>query len=567
MAEELKSAARRVSPIWWVLAAWILLNLLQSAFTELFHDEAYYWVWSRGLNWGYYDHPPMIALLIRIGTLFSRQEIGVRLLTPFLSAGTLLLIWKTLDHKNIALFFVLVFSMALVHVGGFLTAPDIPLIFFTALFFYLYKRFLAKENLLFAILLGLCAAAMLYSKYHGAMILFFVLLSNLKLLRKPLFWLIPAVALLVLAPHLDFAIGQKFETLRFHLWERSKGPWSAEWTFSFLAGQLAATGPFAGLLLFPAAFKRRAEGDHFVRSLQFSLYGILGFLILLSFITRAESNWAASAYVPLIILGYEGLRQSVSLQKWLWRLAIPAFLIFLLLRVYLVWDFLPELRQVRKEIHGWPEWAQQVRDLADGRPVVFTNSYQLPSKYMFYAKGETATTLNNFHYRRNQYDLLPIEEQIQGKSVLLMPKYHLPGLDTLFTAKGDRYYYTFLDNFRSYNKVPLRILEDKLIFPPDTETEITIRLENPYPHPLRFDENPDMPVRFLVSQFRAGKIISSQWIEPPLPGIGFEGQLDRKIRFRTASEAGSYQLIVSLGNGWLPSGRNGHFRKMVLKSR
>jgi len=31
-------------------------------------DEPYYWLWSHGLAWGYFDHPPMIAYFIRLGT-------------------------------------------------------------------------------------------------------------------------------------------------------------------------------------------------------------------------------------------------------------------------------------------------------------------------------------------------------------------------------------------------------------------------------------------------------------------------------------------------------------------
>jgi hypothetical protein len=33
-----------------------------------YHDEIYYWLWSRHLAAGYYDHPPAIAFVIRAGT-------------------------------------------------------------------------------------------------------------------------------------------------------------------------------------------------------------------------------------------------------------------------------------------------------------------------------------------------------------------------------------------------------------------------------------------------------------------------------------------------------------------
>ena len=40
-----------------------------AALLPLSADEAYYWLWSKHLAAGYFDHPPAIALLIRAGTM------------------------------------------------------------------------------------------------------------------------------------------------------------------------------------------------------------------------------------------------------------------------------------------------------------------------------------------------------------------------------------------------------------------------------------------------------------------------------------------------------------------
>ncbi len=52
---------------------------MQSGLTELQDDEAYYWVYSHFLDWGYFDHPPMTALLIKMGYAIFHNELGVRL--------------------------------------------------------------------------------------------------------------------------------------------------------------------------------------------------------------------------------------------------------------------------------------------------------------------------------------------------------------------------------------------------------------------------------------------------------------------------------------------------------
>jgi len=53
-----------------IVAAW-LVRLAFAARLPLFPDETYYWDWSRRLQGGYFDHPPMIALLIRAGTALA----------------------------------------------------------------------------------------------------------------------------------------------------------------------------------------------------------------------------------------------------------------------------------------------------------------------------------------------------------------------------------------------------------------------------------------------------------------------------------------------------------------
>jgi 4-amino-4-deoxy-L-arabinose transferase-like glycosyltransferase len=48
-------------------------------------DEAYYWLWSLNLAWGYFDQPPVIAWIIRAASVVSQSEWALR--TPMLLAG------------------------------------------------------------------------------------------------------------------------------------------------------------------------------------------------------------------------------------------------------------------------------------------------------------------------------------------------------------------------------------------------------------------------------------------------------------------------------------------------
>ena len=74
-----------------LIAVLILLRAVMAAWLPLSADEAYYWLWSRHLAAGYYDHPPAIAFLIRLGTLLfgdtriRRARSAASILSPLAS--------------------------------------------------------------------------------------------------------------------------------------------------------------------------------------------------------------------------------------------------------------------------------------------------------------------------------------------------------------------------------------------------------------------------------------------------------------------------------------------------
>src|ERR1017187_3877065 len=68
------------------ISALVALRLVAAAWTPLTFDEAYYWMWSKHLAGGYYDHPPGVAVVIRLGTMMAGDtELGVRLVSILLA--------------------------------------------------------------------------------------------------------------------------------------------------------------------------------------------------------------------------------------------------------------------------------------------------------------------------------------------------------------------------------------------------------------------------------------------------------------------------------------------------
>ncbi|MBC7904704.1 MAG: glycosyltransferase family 39 protein, partial [Gemmatimonadaceae bacterium] len=249
---------------------WLVINLMQASATELFDDEAYYWLYSKFLDWGYYDHPPMIALVIKAGYGLFQNEFGLRLIIAVMSTATLAIIYRLLPSKNDGLFFAIACSMGLLQLGGIIAVPDIPLGFFVALFFLWYKRFIRKSSLVNGLLLGLAMALMLYSKYHGVLIIFFTFASNLSLVKKPGAWLAAIFGALLFAPHLLWQYAHDWPSIHFHLFERNASEYSFSFTIEYLIGQILLAGPLMGWLLLWKSFFYKS-GDLFERALKFCL--------------------------------------------------------------------------------------------------------------------------------------------------------------------------------------------------------------------------------------------------------------------------------------------------------
>src|SRR4030095_1469125 len=148
------------------LIFWGLLNIIQGSFTELTSDEGYYWFYSTSPEWGYYDHPPLLAWIIRIGYKLFQNELGVRLFNILLNTAAVFLLLKLLSAylKDITVVYLIILSLPVLNYLSFIVFPDGPLLFFSILFLLCYKRLLEKNDFWSAIFLGLSLAGMLYSK-------------------------------------------------------------------------------------------------------------------------------------------------------------------------------------------------------------------------------------------------------------------------------------------------------------------------------------------------------------------------------------------------------------------
>jgi len=469
------------------LSIFLLLNLVQSYFTELIFDEAYYWYYSQNMAWGYFDHPPMVALLIKISSLFFNGELGVRFMSCLLSAANLIVLWLLIDNPKkqeyITHFFVLVYSMTLLNAYGFFTLPDTPLLFFTSCFLLVYKKFIVKPSLGLSIALGIVMACLMYSKYHAVLVIVFVLLSNLSLLRNKYAWCAVIVALLCYTPHFYWLYDNNFVSIKYHLYERPNGAYSFEkYTLGYFVNLISIFGltfPF----IYHALIKTKAS-TLFNRALLFLTYGVLIFFFISSFNRRVQTQWIIIICIPLVILVFNYMLNNKNSMRWIYRLGLANVGIILYLRMGLVHQ--PLLFNMFYETHGNKVWVKKVMDEIGKMPVVFENSYRNAPMYAFYSGGSTTFSLNNVQYRKNQYSIEDTEELVRSKEVLYVSRFIKDGTFHYTKTDGGLYQAKHIKDFNSYRKLECIVdVPDGFV---SKKQEISIKVYNPYDFSIKLNK-------------------------------------------------------------------------------
>jgi 4-amino-4-deoxy-L-arabinose transferase-like glycosyltransferase len=455
--------------------AWLIINIIQAATTELFDDEAYYWIYSQYPAWGYFDHPPMIAWLIKAGYSIFPNELGVRLLIVLLNTGTIFLALKLTERKNDLLFYAIAASVAVAQIGGVIAVPDIPLLFFVSLFFWLYKRFLSVPSLANTVFLGISIALMLYSKYHGVLIVLGTLASNPKLFSRYQSYVATLVAILLFAPHLYWQYTHGFPSVQFHLFERNAVSYRFSFTVEYLLGQIAIAGPVIGWLLLWAAFKYR-PANLTERAMKFSMIGIYLLFLLSTLKGRVEANWTVPGFIALLVLSHQYLVDRPQWMKWVYRTVPITLLIVFAGRIYMMLDIEPLPFISKDEFHKNRVAAEIVKQKTNGEPLVVIDSYQKPSKHLFYAH-QSAFALNTPWYRRNNYNYWPMELPLIGKTVYAVGLDSFPFTEPVaapgYAKKAGHHF----DNYFSFSQIRIQNMRAELVT--RDMVQFTCKIETP----------------------------------------------------------------------------------------
>ena len=466
-----------------------ILNVLQGNFTELLPDEAYYWVYSQYMDWGFFDHPPLVAVWIKISDFLFTDEIGVRFFSAVSFSILTYIVWITIDHPRKKeftwLFLLIFFSTALLNVYGFITTPDTPLMLFCGLFLFAYKEYITKKNTLSYLVLPFAIAGMMYSKYQGILIVFFVLLSNWKLVKDYKLWLACLGALLLYIPHLHWQWLNDFPSFRYHLQERvSNRTYKFEHTLMHFVNMIAIVG-FTFPIIYTAFFKNMSTKNKFSKALNFIIIGFLVFFFFSSFRGRVQAQWIVPISIPLILITFNFLIDKENSRKWFVRLAFINIAIIMVARVFM---FSEDLSPKKLNMHGNKAWALELQSNTKGQDKIFINSYQNTAAYWYYTK-EKAFYMKNFTGRNNHFIMLQEDNDLSAREAALVSRIrmnhtdfgtHIRGRDSVFT--------TIVSDYKDLTQLEINFIDEEIVLKKNELNTITVEINNNFDRPIISDD-------------------------------------------------------------------------------
>jgi 4-amino-4-deoxy-L-arabinose transferase-like glycosyltransferase len=294
----------------------VVLRLVAAAWTPLTFDEAYYWMWSKHLAGGYYDHPPMVAFVIRAGTaILGDTELGVRLVSILLALPMSFAVYRTatilFGGMRVAANATILLNVTLMAaVGTLIVTPDAPLLVASSFVLFFLAKVLETGRGACWLAVGAAVGCALLSKYTA---LFFgpAILIWLALVPKLRRWLISLwpylgglVALAIFSPVILWNADHHWVSFIKQIGRARIEDFKPAFIGELIPTQIAFATPLVFILgaMGLYALFRRTTGALAARMLiNTNLWTIVAYFIWHSLHARVEANWFAPVYPAFAI--------------------------------------------------------------------------------------------------------------------------------------------------------------------------------------------------------------------------------------------------------------------------
>ena len=474
------------------LGVWWCANLIEAGCTELANDEAYYHMFAQRLAWGYFDHPPVTALLVWLGERLFGGELGVRFFFTVLQPFYLWALWRLVRpadavRRDATLFVMLSASTLLLQLYGFIAVPDGPLLASSAVFLWTFRNFSEGRRLAW-LWMGAAIALMAYSKYHGALVLLFALAANPRLFARPALYASGAVAAVLLVPHLVWQYHHDWASFIYHLSARNS-VFRPGYVVEFLANMLVVFNPFL-VPIYVQAWRKTRPQSAVGRALKLLPAAFIGFFLLSSLRGYVQPQWVIVSVFGLIYVAFAYVRRHPRTRRYAMAAGGATLLLVAAVRVEMIFNPLG----LRFEVFDNSESYGAIAAEAQGRPVVFRHGYAVAAKYAFYTGGE-AYCQPNIRYRTHQWQFRDDDSRFVGREVLV--ECPPPGIAdttgrvrTVRLANGRSFTWFVDPDFRPVRKVGVTIGGMPRRVAAGDTLRLRLRFSNPYDYAIRVGMEP-----------------------------------------------------------------------------
>ena len=412
--------------------------------TDLYPDEAQYWLWSLHPAFGYYSKPPMVAWLIALTThLLSNSEGAIRLAAPLLHFAAALVVFRIgerLYDSRVGFWSALLYvTLPGVSASAALISTDAPLLLCWAAALYAFIRAREPGGGRWWWAVGAAAGFGLLSKYAMAYwlasALIYLLVFHDERRHLGRFALAVVLALLIYSPNFIWNVQHGF--VSYHHTEENAASHGALFNPSHLAefvgAQFAVFGPIAfAALLVVVGTARRALTSRRAALLAIFALPTLAMMVVVSFITHAEPNWAAPVYVSAAILVVAWLLQG-SRRGWL--IAALAIDVAIAVVAFTAHDVaraagysLPARYDVLHRLRGWRQLGMAVSGILAQHPgaLLLSDEREDMAVLMFYVHPHPFDALKwngESHRINDQFDLEADPKADIGRDFVLVTRH------------------------------------------------------------------------------------------------------------------------------------------------
>ncbi len=425
-------------------------------------DEAYYGVYSNHLAWGYFDHPPLVAITAGIGQwLFnSNSFLALRFGAILLFIPSCIVLYETVNllynKKSAVISLILINIIPYFTVGmGAFVIPDNALGFFWLLFIYSLAKVHISKNENWFLLTGVSLGFALLSKYHAILLfggLGWLLLFNKnwrKYLKSIYLYVSLLISLLIFLPNILWNYKNYWIS---YLLQFGKSASGFDITLTkFLQGVFVQAGyllPWMMIIFIFVIIKIIRRKDSSINwILPFAVFPILIFT-LIGATRQILPHWPMPGYLSAIILA-GGIMSEWKDKSIKWSLiptVVATTLAAVIICIQSIFGFIPldKKGDITLDGQGWEEVIENLENenLIGEDKFIFTNKWFTGGELAYAADGKYLSTVLN-HEGPHSFDFWHSPKDLIGKDGIFI------STNRYFFDPGELY----KDYFDSFEKV------------------------------------------------------------------------------------------------------------------